>query len=98
MPPLTSPTHPQGAYFDSTPLSLASWPASSAPRLRRLAFVQDLPPNHGVAVKETPAFGLVSDLVDEMALLAPPSKRMNRTEGKMDFAQPIVRWPVCSRW
>ena len=28
------------------------------PKLRRLSFVQDLPPTHGTVKKETPAFGL----------------------------------------
>lgn len=83
----------QGAYFDTTPLTIASWPADAASCLRRLSFIQDLPPNHGVAVKETPAFGLV-ELADELERISPtPQLRRNaRTEGKMDFAQPIVRY------
>ncbi|KAK4699450.1 hypothetical protein P7C70_g6810, partial [Phenoliferia sp. Uapishka_3] len=81
----------KGAYFDSTPLSLATWLAAGAPNLRRLAFVQDLPPNHGAAVKETPAFGLMSEVADEMGTMTMnPNPRAARTEGKMDFAQPIV--------
>ncbi|KAI5479692.1 serine threonine protein kinase [Pseudohyphozyma bogoriensis] len=84
----------KGAYFDTTALRLASWPAQSAPRLRRLAFVQDLPPTHGQVKKETPAFGLQSleDALDEVAAVdhEPKPSRMEKNDGKMDFAQPIV--------
>ncbi|GAA5989671.1 hypothetical protein JCM10908_000582 [Rhodotorula pacifica] len=47
-----------GAYFDVAPLSLARMHTDDLPRLRRLSFVQDLPPTHGTVKKETPAFGL----------------------------------------
>ncbi|KAM0751946.1 hypothetical protein T439DRAFT_325127 [Meredithblackwellia eburnea MCA 4105] len=85
----------KGAYFDSTALMLARWPVEAAPRLHRLAFVQDLPPNHGVVVKETPAFGIVNveELVDELgnvSITPPESRSTTKTEGKMNFAQPIV--------
>lgn len=48
----------QGAYFDVAPLSLARMQSDDLPKLRRLSFVQDLPPTHGTVKKETPAFGL----------------------------------------
>lgn len=47
-----------GAYFDVAPLSLARMQSDDLPKLRRLSFVQDLPPTHGTVKKETPAFGL----------------------------------------
>ncbi|GAA5861661.1 hypothetical protein JCM3774_002661 [Rhodotorula dairenensis] len=47
-----------GAYFDVAPLSLARMHPDDLPELRRLSFVQDLPPTHGTVKKETPAFGL----------------------------------------
>lgn len=52
-------THsPQGAYFDVAPSSLARMDIADLPRLRRLSFIQDLPPTHGSIKKEIPAFGL----------------------------------------
>lgn len=55
---LTQYIRAQGAYFDVAPLSLARMQPDDLPQLRRLSFVQDLPPTHGVVKKETPAFGL----------------------------------------
>lgn len=85
----------QGAYFDATPLTLATWTAEEAPRLRRLAFCQDLLPNHGVERKETPAFGLheLEEAIDEASGTTLPEMRHSRRNDNnpMDFAQPIVR-------
>lgn len=55
---LTCPDRAQGAYFDVAPLALAAIGTSEMPQLRRLSFIQDLPPTHGSVKKETPAFGL----------------------------------------
>ncbi|GAA5864455.1 hypothetical protein JCM1840_000505 [Sporobolomyces johnsonii] len=85
----------KGAYFDSALHSLSRWPAEAAPSLRRLAFVQDLSPTHGVVKKETPAFGL-HEIEAELELIAqtqPSASRKygrKKVEGKLDFAQPIV--------
>ncbi|GAA5929901.1 hypothetical protein JCM3775_004459 [Rhodotorula graminis] len=48
----------KGAYYDTAPLSLARCDPQDVPALRRLSFIQDLPPTYGVVRKETPAFGL----------------------------------------
>lgn len=90
----------QGAYFDTAPLSLSRLSGLDLPSLRRLSFIQDLPPTHGITKKETPAFGL-HDLeaeldqlrLEEIAATVPVSGKYARktAQGKMDFAQPIVR-------
>ncbi|BGO94077.1 hypothetical protein JCM10020v2_005771 [Rhodotorula toruloides] len=89
----------KGAYFDIAPYSLSRLSSSDLPSLRRVSFIQDLPPTHGVTKKETPAFGL-HDLeaeldqlrLDEIKASVPISGKYGRkaAQGKMDFAQPIV--------
>ncbi|ORY91803.1 hypothetical protein BCR35DRAFT_299150 [Leucosporidium creatinivorum] len=95
----------KGTYFDAIPILLATSPlwSSSCLPLRRLAFCQDLLPNHGVERKETPAFGLqeVSDALDDLtgsARSTPAEMQREREtrvsrrgdDDKMSFAQPIV--------
>jgi len=79
----------KGKYFDTTATTLASWPDGAAPRLRRVALEQDLPPTHGQTKKSVPAFGL-AQLDAALDEIAPQPTRVTRAEGKMDFAQPIV--------
>ncbi|GAA5978237.1 hypothetical protein JCM11641_001144 [Rhodosporidiobolus odoratus] len=95
----------KGAYFDSLLHSLSRLPPSSAPRLRRLSFAQDLPPTHGLVRKETLAFGLhdlggALDGIDVRQIQVPTSGRFARKtkeeKGKMEFAQPIVFFHLSS--
>ncbi|KAK4333699.1 hypothetical protein RTBOTA2_002433, partial [Rhodotorula toruloides] len=89
----------KGAYFDTAPHSLSRLSSSDLPSLRRVSFIQDLPPTHGITKKETPAFGL-HDLeteldqlrLEEIKASVPVSGKYGRkaAQGKMDFAQPIV--------
>ncbi|GAA5851297.1 hypothetical protein JCM8547_004199 [Rhodosporidiobolus lusitaniae] len=89
-----------GAYFDSSVHSLCRLPPSSAPKLTRLSFAQDLPPLHGTIRPETLAFGLhnlgLEDQLDSLQInkiVVPTSGRYNRRTVKTDpreFAQPIV--------
>ncbi|KAK4055777.1 hypothetical protein OIV83_000324 [Microbotryomycetes sp. JL201] len=87
----------KGAFFDSSPVILSTWSPEEAPKIRRLAFEQDLPPNHGVERSSVPAFGL-RDLADALDRdqadtdpdkdgIVPPTKA---PESTFDFAQPIV--------
>ncbi|GEM07285.1 serine threonine protein kinase [Rhodotorula toruloides] len=89
----------KGAYFDTAPLSLSRLSRSDLPSLRRLSFIQDLPPTHGATKKETPAFGLheleaeLDQLrLEEIKASVPVSGKYGRkaAQGKMEFAQPIV--------
>lgn len=77
----------KGKYFDTTATTLAGWGEGEAPRLRRVAFVQDLPPTHGQTRAAVPAFGLaeLADALEEGA--APQPRTVARTDG---VAQPIV--------
>lgn len=77
----------QGIYFDSTPLALAKWTSSSS--LKRLSFIQDFPPMHGIALRETPAWGVRGGNVEGGEYVA-PVRRIDQPVEKMDFAQPIV--------
>ncbi|GAA5896957.1 hypothetical protein JCM8208_006123 [Rhodotorula glutinis] len=95
----------KGAYYDTAPLSLARCDPQDLPALRRLSFIQDLPPTYGVVRKETPAFGLadLDEALDEAAAEDAPREpepvvyasvggKFGRVlkHDKMDFAQPIV--------
>ncbi|BGP39985.1 hypothetical protein JCM10450v2_003965 [Rhodotorula kratochvilovae] len=93
----------KGAYFDTAPLSLARTSPEHLPALRRLSFIQDLPPTYGTVQQETPAFGLhqLADALDDAAAapapapasaVVPVSGKFGRVlkKDKMDFAQPIV--------
>ncbi|GAA5899459.1 hypothetical protein JCM6882_009122 [Rhodosporidiobolus microsporus] len=87
----------KGTYFDSLLHALTNVPPSSAPKLRRLAFAQDLPPTHGAVRKETLAFGLhdLADSFDQVqisSIKVPTSGRYGRKlkTDKMEFAQPII--------
>lgn len=86
----------QGTYFDITPLTLSTYSATTAPNLKHLAFIQDLPPNHGVATKIMPAFGM-KEVIEELEQIEEEMPAETREDGeKKDFAfaQPIVRHPV----
>ncbi|GAA5828032.1 hypothetical protein JCM3770_002112 [Rhodotorula araucariae] len=89
----------KGAYFDTAPISLARTSPQLLPALRRLSFVQDLPPTYGSKHAETPAFGL-HDLAEALEdasappapVVVPVSGKFGRVlnKDKMDFAQPII--------
>ncbi|GAA5999033.1 uncharacterized protein JCM10292_003273 [Rhodotorula paludigena] len=96
----------KGQYFDLAPLALARADPADLPALRRLSFVQDLPPTHGQVKKSVPAFGLhdLASALDDAAATgdapAPAAPVVVPVSGKfarapkagheLDFAQPIV--------
>ncbi|KAM0788672.1 hypothetical protein ACM66B_002770 [Microbotryomycetes sp. NB124-2] len=86
----------KGTFFDSSPVLLSSWDPRDAPNLKRLAFEQDLAPNHGVERASVPAVGwrdvslALDDVAQSTEASVTNSVSSNVPESTFDFAQPIV--------